>query len=109
MAVLPLFLSYLLLQFMQTTVIKLLLNNVAVGNYAIAIRISESVYFIPLIICNSVFPALVNARNISEGEFNRKLQNLYDLMVWTSVIIAIPLAASSNMIISLLFGDQYSQ
>ena len=45
--------------------IKEMLDNEALGNYAAAVRFSEVWYFIPTAICSSLFPAIINAKKIS--------------------------------------------
>jgi O-antigen/teichoic acid export membrane protein len=87
--------------------IKNMLDTKAVGNYAVAVRLSEVWYFIPMAITNSVFPAIINAKKISEKLYYERLQKLYDLMVWLSIGIALPISLLSNNIIKLLFGIQY--
>lgn len=46
--------------------IKEMLNAEAVGQYAAAVRLSEAWYFIPMVIIPSLFPAIINAKKISE-------------------------------------------
>jgi len=87
--------------------IKNMLDTKAVGNYAVAVRLSEVWYFIPMAITNSVFPAIINAKKISEKLYYERLQKLYDLMVLLSIGIALPMSFLSNNIIKLLFGIQY--
>jgi len=87
--------------------IKNLLDAKAVGNYAVAVRISEVWYFIPLAITNSLFPAIINARKISEKLYYKRLQKLYDLMTWLAIGIALPMSFLANDIIRILFGLQY--
>jgi len=87
--------------------IKNMLDTKAVGNYAIAVRLSEVWYFIPMAITSSVFPAIINAKKISEKLYYERLQKLYDLMVWLSIGIALPMSLLANNIIKLLFGIQY--
>ncbi|HBY56716.1 MAG TPA: flippase [Candidatus Atribacteria bacterium] len=89
--------------------IKNMLNTEAVGNYAVAVRISEVWYFIPMAITKSVFPAIINAKKISEKLYYERLQKLYDLMVWLAIGIALPIMLLSNNIIKLLFGIQYQE
>jgi len=89
--------------------IKNMLDSKAVGNYAIAVKISEVWYFIPMAITNSVFPAIVNAKKISEKLYYERLQKLYDLMTWLAIGIALPIMLLSNNIIYLLFGIQYQE
>lgn len=87
--------------------IKNMLDAKAVGNYAVAVRLSEVWYFIPMAITSSVFPAIINAKKISEKLYYERLQKLYDLMVWLAIGVALPMTFLANDIITLLFGVQY--
>ena len=87
--------------------IKNMLDAKAVGNYAVAVRLSEVWYFIPMAITNSLFPAIINAKKISEKLYYERLQKLYDLMTWLAIGIALPIMFLSNDIIKLLFGEKY--
>ncbi len=84
-------------------------DNVAVGNYAAAVRFSEIWYFVPIIICSSVFPAIIRAKQRSEQEYCGKLQQLYDLVAWISLAIAIPMTFASGPLIDTLLGEEYNQ
>jgi len=88
--------------------IKFLLGEVEVGYYAVAVRLSEAWYFIPVTLCNAIFPAIVNAKNVSEEFYNNRMQKLYDLLTWLAIGIAIPVTIFSNQIIHLLFGAEFS-
>jgi len=88
--------------------IKWMLGDVATGNYGVAVRLSELWNFIPVAICSSVFPAILNAREISSELYHTRLQRLYDLMVGLSLAIAIPMTFLSDWIVILLFGDAYT-
>jgi len=87
--------------------IKEMLDAEAVGNYAAAVRLSEAWYFIPMVISSSLFPAIINAKKISEELYYNRLQKLYDLMVMVAVVIAIPTTFLSSWIIALLYGKEY--
>jgi O-antigen/teichoic acid export membrane protein len=87
--------------------IKLIVGSSAVGNYAVAVRISEIWYFIPIIITGSVFPAIINAKKNNNMLYKDRLQKLYDLMVLLAVVIAIPVSLFSPFLIQFLFGQQY--
>lgn len=87
--------------------IKEMLDSKAVGHYAAAVRLSESWYFIPAIIASSLFPAIVKAKNQSEELYLIRLQNLFDLMVWLAIAIAIPMTFMSDFVINLLYGEEY--
>ena len=87
--------------------IKEMVDTKGVGNYAVAVRLSEVWYFIPMAITSSVFPAIINAKKIGEKLYYGRLQKLYDLMTWLAVGIALPITFLANDIIRLLFGIQY--
>lgn len=89
--------------------IKNMMSEEAVGFYAAAVRICEAWYFIPVTLCNAIFPAIVNAKNVSEEFYNNRMQKLYDLLAWLAIGIAIPVTLFSNQIIELLFGNEFSQ
>jgi O-antigen/teichoic acid export membrane protein len=108
----PLILSGLIIAIymkIDQVMIKEMLDNEAVGNYAAAVRLSEAWYFIPMIISSSLFPAIINAKKISEELYYKRLQKLYDLMVWIAIAIALPMTFLSDWFVALLYGEQYNQ
>ena len=90
----PLILSGIIISIymkIDQVMIKEMMNAEAVGQYAAAVRLSEAWYFIPMAIVSSIFPAIINAKKISEELYHARLQKLYDLMVWMAIAIAIPM------------------
>lgn len=88
--------------------IKEMLNNEAAGNYAVAVRLSEAFYFIPMAVCSSLFPAIIDAKKVGPEVYTYRLQKLYDLMVWLAVAVAIPTTFLAEHFINLLLGAQYT-
>jgi O-antigen/teichoic acid export membrane protein len=86
-----------------------MLDAQSVGHYAAAVRISEAWYFIPIVISSSLFPAIINAKKQSEELYYARLKKLYDLMVWVSLSVAIPMTFLSDWIVHFLYGNQYNQ
>ena len=108
----PLILSSVMISLymkIDQVMIKEMLDNNAVGQYAAAVRISEAWYFLPMAICNSVFPAIINAKKVSETLYYQRLKRLYFVMVWLGVAVALPMTFMSDWIISLLYGSAYIQ
>ncbi|WP_404357406.1 flippase [Methylotuvimicrobium sp. KM1] len=108
----PLFLSSIAVMiYMKIDQIMLgqMIGDEAVGIYSAAVRISEVWYFVPMSIVASVFPAILEAKKRSEEQYYRQLQQLYDLMVWLAIAIAIPLTFLATPIVTLLFGSAYEQ
>ena len=89
--------------------IKEMLGSEAVGQYAAAVRLSEAWYFIPMVISASLFPAIINAKKVSEELYYARLQKLYDLMVWMAIAITIPITFLSDWVVELLYGGQYNE
>lgn len=87
--------------------IKNMMNETEVGYYAAAVRLSEAWYFIPMAVTNSLFPAIVNAKKMSEELYHSRLQKLYDILAWSSIAIAIPVTFFSVEIIKILFGANF--
>lgn len=81
----------------------------SVGIYSAAVRISEIWYFIPMAIVASVYPALISAKQRSEALYYDRLQKLYDLVVLLAVLVAIPITFTSDWIVTLLFGNAYTE
>jgi len=85
-----------------------MVGDEAVGIYSAAVRVSEVWYFIPTTIVASVFPAILEAKKRSEAQYYQRLQRLYDLMVWLSVSVALPMTLLSTPIVTLLFGEAFA-
>jgi O-antigen/teichoic acid export membrane protein len=86
-----------------------MLGAEAVGQYAVAVRLSEAWYFIPVAITASLFPAIILVREKSEQRYHQQLQALFDGLVWLAILIALPMTFFSTYIVEMLFGAQYSQ
>lgn len=89
--------------------IKWLINDAANGVYGVAVRLSEMWNFVPVAICASFFPAILNAKQTSANLYHDRLQKLYDLIVSLSIIVAIAMTFCSEFIIEILFGQSYAE
>jgi len=61
------------------------------------------------VITASLFPAIINAKKVSEKLYYRRLQKLYDLNFFTALILGLPVIVFSNFIVELLYGQQFNQ
>ena len=86
-----------------------MIDNDAVGVYSAAVRISEVLYFIPMAICTTVFPALLMLKKTSEEQYYFKLQKLFDILVIISLCVAIPMTFMATSIVTLIFGEIYAE
>ncbi len=87
--------------------LKNMLNIDSVGLYAVAAKLSEFWYIIPVIISQSLFPAIIKSRNLSAIKYERRMQRLYDLLTLISVSIAIIFTFFSDFIVVKAFGDEF--
>ncbi|MEO6851587.1 MAG: flippase, partial [Mucilaginibacter sp.] len=71
------------------------------GAYATVAQLSEAWNFVPSVIVTSLFPAILNARRDDPDRYNKRIQNLYDLMVYLSVPVALVLTFASPLIYKL--------
>ncbi len=100
--------SYLLLKIDQIMV-KAYLGEVAVGIYAAAVKLSEIWYFIPGIICTSLFPAIINAKKTGDFVYKNRLKKLFTFLTSISIAIALPTTLLAYWIIKILYGVEYIQ
>ncbi len=84
-----------------------MLGNYNVGIYAVAVKLVEVWYFIPIIICSSLFPAILNAKKAGIEIYKNRLKNFYILMALIPIAMAIPITLLAKPIIQILFGSGY--
>ena len=89
--------------------IKKMLDTESVGHYAAAVRLSEAWYFVPMAMTQSIFPAILNAKNQGEALFNARMEQLYALLFWLGVAVALPMTFLSDWLVITLFGEAYRQ
>jgi O-antigen/teichoic acid export membrane protein len=67
-----------------------MIGKKAVGTYAAAVRLSEIWYFIPVAIASSVFPAIVNSKQLGARIYKSRMQKFYDLNATLAYGLSIP-------------------
>jgi len=88
--------------------IKAMLGDAAVGYYAAAVRLSELWYFVPTLVCTSLFPAIIRAKTVSQAHYERRLQMLYNLLASFSLLLAVAVMLFGSQVVTLLYGEAYS-
>ncbi len=89
--------------------IKEMLGASEVGIYAAAVRISQALYVIPMVIAVSLYPKLVELHKRDRKEMVILIQSCCDSLVFVAITIAIIITISANQLILLLFGSAYSR
>ena len=99
--------SVLVYMKIDQVIIRHMLDERAVGLYSAAIKLSEVWYFIPGIICVSLFPAIINSKKTNQESYYSRLKNLFLLVLALSLIIAIIVSVLARPIVYILFGEDY--
>ncbi|MDP5291628.1 flippase [Oceanimonas sp. CHS3-5] len=79
----------------------------AVGIYAAAAQLSEAWYFVPTAIVSSFFPKLIKLREENSEQFNKRLQQLFDLLFILALGVAVIMSLLSEWVVGFLFGVYY--
>ena len=107
----PLVLSGLAVMIYMRTdqiMIKEMLGEKEVGLYSAATRISEIWYFVPILITNSIFPAILNVKKDSP-KYLFRLRVLFSVLVWIGILVAAITAFIYEWLIIFLYGQDYQQ
>lgn len=107
----PLVLSGLAVMIYMRTdqiMIKEMLGEKEVGLYSAATRISEIWYFVPILITNSIFPAILNVKKNSP-KYLFRLRVLFSVLVWIGILVAAITAFIYDWLIIFLYGQDYQQ
>lgn len=87
--------------------INSMLGAAEVGKYSVAVTLSEGWYFLPVIFVTSLFPAIINAKESNRELYYDRLKNLYRLMFYLALIVAVPITFSADWIITVFFGVDF--
>jgi len=71
------------------------------GAYATVANLSEAWNFVPVVIVTSLFPAILNAKRDDTERYKKRIQHLYDLMVYLSVPVALVITFAAPLIYKL--------
>jgi PST family polysaccharide transporter len=88
-------------------IIRSILGDTELGFYSSAVKISQAGYFIPTIVANTVFPAIINAKRKSQKMYDKRLLMLYGSFLWMSIAIALIISLLSKPLISFLYGAEF--
>lgn len=84
-----------------------MLDAKSLGIYAAAVKLCEPFYVVATLICSSLFPAIVNGLEISRAEYEYRLQRLFNILTWLSIIASVFIHFTSPLIIKLIYGSEY--
>ena len=85
------------------------LTEHALGIYAAGVKPAEVWYFIPGLICTSVFPAIMNAKMFNEIEYKKRTKRLLYFIATISIGVAFFEFKFANYIVLFLFGKAFME
>lgn len=87
--------------------LKLMFNETEVGFYSTAFAINGIWTFVLGAIISSVSPTIIRCEKISEELFERKNRQLYAVIIYVSVFVAIGFSLFGEKIVCILYGETY--
>jgi PST family polysaccharide transporter len=79
----------------------------ALGVYSSAVFLSEPLYLVPMAIVSSAAPALAQVRDSDPALYRTRLEQLFRLVVFLSIAMALPVSLFATPLIVLVFGQAY--
>ena len=89
--------------------IKEMLDAKAVGIYAAAVKLCEVLYFLPVVVMSSLFPAIVEARKKDLIVYRKQVYRIYEIMIGATAIVAIITTFLADWIVNILYGSIYQE
>lgn len=78
-----------------------------VGLYSAAYTIATIWFFIPLAIMNSARPLIMKAKTQNESQYMRRLKQLYAVVFWLGIAVAMVMTFFADFLISTLYGTAF--
>ncbi len=80
-----------------------------VGIYSVAVTFSEVWYFIPVAITMSVYPRLIELKKTKPSDYDKRLQQIFDVLFALAFFVAIIMSFVAVPIIPFLYGEAYTR
>lgn len=87
--------------------IGFMMDRSSVGIYAVAVRIVEIFYFIPSLLCNALFPAIINSRKTNLVIFLKRLKYFFWLLGLIGFCLSIFIHFCYKFLVINTFGQEY--
>ncbi len=100
--------AILIYQKIDQLMIRNMLDNEAVGQYAVGAKFAEFIIFIPMMISQTLTPILVQYKITDSEEYKIKRQQFLDVIFWSTFIFCFFLSLFSQPIILTMYGDNYA-
>lgn len=85
-----------------------MLGDREVGIYSVASKLLEVWFFLPTLICVSVFPGIIRAAQKDKGEYGDRMIMLYGTLAAIALLVSTVTTVWGNFVIVLLFSEDYA-
>ena len=92
---------------MDRIMLRHMMGDADVGLYSAAYNICSLWFFIPAAIIASARPVIMEAKNRDEGLYMKRLSQMYAVVFWLGVAVALVVTFTSGFIIRILYGEGY--
>lgn len=84
-----------------------LMGDEVVGAYSVAVKISEVIGMLAVVMITSMVPNAIKVLNVDRNEYEKKFAQIYSVVAWSTIPFCALLYVFSEEVISLLFGPSY--
>lgn len=84
-----------------------LIGSHAVGIYSSAATLADAWWFLPTIVCSSLYPTIIQSKTLDQKIYRQRLQSFYDLISFLAYSLIILILPLTGWIINLLYGESY--
>lgn len=89
--------------------LKMMLDETAVGFYSAAVTCSGMTGFVFAAIIDSARPVIFEHAKISASSFEHSVSRLYSLIIYLSLLQSVVITVFSGLIIQILYGSDYAE
>lgn len=87
--------------------LQLMINETEVGYYSLAATVNGMWIFVLTAIIDSFTPTILQYGKRDQDKFERKNRQLYSIVIWLSLTVAIVYVCFGREIIRILYGEEY--
>ena len=87
--------------------LKQMLDNTSVGLYSLAMTINTMWVFVLTAIIDSMYPTIISSFSINKEVFARRNKQLYSIIIYVSIFVAIVFSLFGKTIINIVYGEEY--
>lgn len=87
--------------------LKQMLDETSVGYYSLASTINNMWVFVLAAIIDSLYPTIIQYAKNDKLMFEKKNRQLYAIIIYISIVVAVGLMVFGNSIVKILYGEAY--